>query len=214
MLRKLLSFIFPQTIYTISSPINGEIKVITFWGQNKLVVNNHTQSGEYVEDLLGKGLTIITNKMNNQANILILGLGGGSVMKKINRYFQSASTVGVEIDPIMIELGKKYLHLNSAKNLDIINEDAFQFVKNSQAVKFDLIIVNLYIGNRFSPNAEHENFLRQLKNLRKSDGVLFFNRLYFDDFKSKTDDFIKTLRSVFPNIQTHKIISHLLIFAY
>ena len=64
-------------------------------------------------------------KSDDIKKILVLGLGAGSIVKVINKYFPKSKITAVEIDPMMVEIGKKHFDLEKARNLEIIIGDAF-----------------------------------------------------------------------------------------
>ena len=157
---KLFSFFFPQKISQTDSSINGKIEVVEQFGKRSIRVQGLEQSGPMVEKIWEKGIKQVQSSLrlrSGQAkskvkSCLILGLGGGLAVKIINKYFPKAKILGIEIDPIMIELGKKYLNLSEYKNLEIKIADAFNWVQKSggsnHQTKFDLILIDLYFGKR------------------------------------------------------------------
>lgn len=206
---------FPKTIAKVTSAINGEISVVEQFGKRKIVVSNLTQSGPLAEKVWSIGLqhvNMLTCYDPGIRNILILGLGGGSLAKLINKYFPKAKTIGVEIDPIMIDLGKKYLNLSNFKNLKIKIDDATNFVKKTNE-KFDLIFVDLYIGNKIPENCQTENFLKNLKKILTKKGVIIFNRLYFKNHIFEAKIFLDKLRKIFNDLTCKKVLTNLLVFA-
>jgi spermidine synthase len=61
--------------------------------------------------------------------ILILGVGGGSVIKTlVDEIKFKGSITGVEIDPEIINIANTYFKLDEIKNLTIVIDDAFEFV--------------------------------------------------------------------------------------
>src|SRR3989344_4139512 len=118
------------------SPYNGHLKVVRTWGMGTYIQSNGlTQSGGIVETIWKSTLNQIKNK--NVTNILMLGLGGGTVAKLLRKKYPDAKITGVEIDPMMVELGRKYLKLDDY-DVDVKITDANSFlIKNK---KYDLII--------------------------------------------------------------------------
>lgn len=209
--RFLLSFFYPYPITRVHSKINGDIKVVKFFGKNRIIAGNHTQSGEYVEDLLGRALDKIPTKEIH--HILLLGLGGGSVIKRINSLYPQANIVGVEIDPAMVDIGKKYLDLERAKNLEVVIEDAFSYVKKAKKNAYDVIIVDLFLGIDFPKQAESDEFLTNLASLLAPHGTIIVNRLYTGQQENEVDAFVNKMKHHFKRVETQKVYSHLLIIS-
>lgn len=168
--------IFPRTIYKTRSKINGEIVVKEQFGQYTLQVQGLIQSGGIVKNIWQKPLSKIRNQKNTFRKVLILGLGGGTVVQLIKVHWPKAKIVGVEIDSEIIKIGKKYFNLGKASNLKIVEDNAFNFVTKTQG-KVDLIIVDMYLGKNYPPNAEKDEFLENVKNILSQKGVAIFNRL-------------------------------------
>lgn len=209
----LRSYIGPQILETTHSDVNGEIIVQKFFGRNRISVGGLTQSGEYVADLLGKAVRDISRQKKNIQKILVLGIGGGSAIAEINRSIPSAHIVGVEIDAEMITMGKKYLYLHKAQNLSLIIDDAVDFLTKKNKDRFDVIIVDIYLGYRVPKTVESETFLAAIHSHLRDSGIFLCNRLYFDPYKKVTDDFIEKLKTIFSAVKTRKIYSNLLIFS-
>lgn len=209
----LLSFISPQRLEIVHSKINGTITVDTFFGHKRILVGGLTQSGEYVADLLSRGLNLAKKRLKNSQKILLLGLGGGSVVAAINRAFPDADIIGVEVDPQMITLGKKYFGLAAKRNLHIVNADAMNYCTAKKNQLFDIIISDVYIGYESPKKLESAKFLQALLHLLTNDGILICNRLYFGRYREMSETFVTALKGVFPHVETKKMLSNLLILA-
>lgn len=199
----------------INSPINGHIQVSNFLGKPRIFINNMLQSGGLIESIWRKGIKRLQDyKITRVQRVLILGLGGGTLAQLINKTFPQADIVGVEIDPVMIKLGRKYFKLDKIKNLKIINKDAIKFINHYPLVinHFDLILVDLYLGNKFPIQAESLQFLKNLKKLTNKNGIIIFNRLFEKKDRKQVEEFIKKLDRYFDKIKLQRAFSNLLIF--
>jgi len=146
----MFDWLYPQTVEKVNSSINGEIKITKSRGRYSVWVNKFEQSGPmYVETIWRKALQGLSLLKQGESliNVLILGLGCGTLVKLITKKWPKAKIVGVEVDPVMIGLAKKYFALGQNKNLKIVCADAKQYIKSANK-KFDLILVDAYIGNQ------------------------------------------------------------------
>jgi len=213
-----LSYFFPQTIEEINSPINGKIKVIKYFNRFSIQVDNLSQSGGLVEQLWNSGLKKIHNSKFMIHNSLILGVGGGTIIKLLNKHFPDAKITGIEIDPLMIDIARKYFQLNNSKNLKIIISDAIKWVyqnsQKSKSAKFDLIIVDLYIGQNIPTRLKDNYLLTSLNNLLSPNGVVIINHLRNKKNAIEVENFVKTLNSIFPKVIIHKPLVNYLLFCY
>ena len=64
--------------------------------------------------------------------ILVLGVAGGTIIRLLHDAYPTAEIIGVDIDRVMIELGKKYFGLKNIPKLTFIVDDAKDFVMKSQ----------------------------------------------------------------------------------
>ncbi|MBI4034927.1 MAG: hypothetical protein HY381_00835 [Candidatus Chisholmbacteria bacterium] len=97
----------------------------------------------------------------------------------------------------MIELGEKYFDLRQLKNLRVVRRDAFEWLGSNRG-KFDLILVDLYLGRRVPKRAETRKFLYRLRDrLKTKRGAILFNRLKLKDLKINNEQFRQGLEKVF-----------------
>lgn len=207
--------IFPRTVYKTKSKISGEIVVQEQLGLYTLHVQNLIQSGGIVKGIWKKPLHFVQGKPF-VSKCLMLGLGGGTVVQLIKLQFPQAKIVCIEIDPEIIKIGKKYFGLGKIADLETVEIDAFEWVRiqaqsqhkntsdggprgllRGERRKFDLIIVDLYLGDKFPPQAEKDKFLAKVKNLLSKGGMTIFNRLRSDE----TENFEKKLKKYFSSVK-------------
>ena len=190
----------------VDSPMNGKLVVMRnfAWG-TYIQINKLTQSGGVVKAVWKTTLKKISHQAINHC--LILGLGGGSAAQLVRKNWPEAKIVGVEIDPLMIELGAKYLELGTSA-VDIKIEDAFRFVKKEskqslplRGGKYDLILVDTYVGDEFPRKFESEEFLKLVKKLLSQRGIVIFNRLYYGEKRKEAVKMLKKLEKVFPGVE-------------
>ena len=189
------------------SPINGRITVARSLGLGTYIqVEGLTQSGGVVENIWKQTLRKVKSKKEEGITrsaikrCLILGLGGGTAAKVIRKLWPEAKITGVEIDPIMIELGKKYLGLD----LDDIYIGDAEGVGKRLKVKgkrYDLILVDTYLGDQFPAGFESESFLKLILRLLRPEGTAVFNRLYYGEKRPEAVKFGEKLKKVFPNVE-------------
>jgi spermidine synthase len=166
------------------SKYNGHLKVIKTLGMGTYIqAGGLTQSGGIVETIWKSTLKQIKD---NCENILVLGLGGGTLAKLLRKKYPKAKITGVEIDPIMIELGKKYLDLDKYDiNIKIMNANKFKFGL------YDLVIVDTYLGDQVVDIARSDLAMAK---------ITIFNRLYFGDKRPDTVRFGNKLEKIFKKV--------------
>jgi spermidine synthase len=75
--------------------------------------------------------------------VAILGNGAGTTARAYGHFFPDAHVDGVEIDPALEEVGRRYFGLDSNPNLTVHNEDARPWLHRSSG-GYDVIMVDAY----------------------------------------------------------------------
>ena len=200
-----------EKIDSFNSPINGEIFVYEdLFGKRSMRIGGVSQSGGLVIDIWKKSVGEIRNLKLEIRNCLILGLGCGSAARLVSQKWPEVKITGVEIDQKVVEVGKKYFRLDKIKNLKIIIGDALKI--KSTGEKWDLILIDLYLGQNLPKEAESEKFISGLKNILNKNGIIVFNRFNWGKYKKEAQGFKEKLKEYFPQVWTKKTVSNLLIF--
>ena len=141
-MKRLLSYIYPVT-KTIDSKYSGKLEITWYNGKKHLNSANANYSYGSLQSILKFGLKKINlSKVNS---VLILGLGGGSVIETLRQDFNYSGLIeAIEIDPVIIDIAKTEFGIEQNETLKIHCADAYEFVKDHSKT-FDLIIVDLYI---------------------------------------------------------------------
>ncbi len=108
-------------------------------------------------------------------DVCILGLGAGVAVKLLNQFYDIERIVGVDIDPVVVDLGKRFFDLND-DNLEIRIQDAAEYVQESSEV-FDLILIDAFKGNAIDPRCSCREFYAHVIRHLKPDGVVLINRV-------------------------------------
>lgn len=187
-----------------NSAINGKIQVVKSFGLGTYIqVEGLTQSGGVVRGVWKTTLKKLKNEKAKTTKCLILGLGAGSAANLVRKYWPRAKITGVEIDTAMVELGKKYLKLGDA-GAEIVIKDAYDFLTARNSFperKYDLILVDLYIGHNVPEKFTTEAFIQHVKSLLTEEGKAVFNRLYIDEKRKEVEKFHRKLIHAFRKVR-------------
>jgi len=218
MIKKLKHFFTYELIKKTHSPINGTIKVVYAFNRPRLIIGDMVQSGGMVKQIWEKAIFKF-KKDNPHAkvkNILIIGLGCGDCAFSIQKHFPQAKMTGIEIDKHVINVAKCHFNLASVKNLNIAIADGIQYVaekaKQKKPQKYDLVIIDVYLGKKMPKPFKTKKFLNNLIKLLNKDSTIIFNHLFFKHHKQKAKEFITTLESIFSNISLQRTAANMLIF--
>lgn len=191
----------PEIIKTFTSKYNSKIQLIKFMGKYRLDMGDLTQSGPIIEDIWQSSLKKFIPEGFSPKNILILGFCTGSAARIIKRKYSDCQIIGVEIDPVVIDIAKTYFKTDQINNLKIINSNAIDYLnKLNPTDKFDVILIDCYLGHQIPHQFEDLNTLKKIKSITK---ILLLNRLYWDNHKIKTIQFIEKIQKRF-TIITHR----------
>lgn len=186
-----------------SSKYNGEIVVMRDLAFGTYIkVGGLTQSGNLIKQIWR---TTIKKTKIDKLNIksgLLLGLGGGSIVHVWRKFWPEIVITAVDIDRKMVEMGEKYMKLDT-RDIDLIISDAWKVVKNLKAkgATFDLIGVDLYCGDVYPDKFENPKFPGILRELISDVGVVIFNRLYYGEKRPMSVKFGRMLEKIFTEVK-------------
>lgn len=183
------------------------------WANGELVLDTENTNYSYgsLQRILRYGLRNIGYenilKMNH---ILLLGVAGGSVVKTlVDEIEYKEKITGVEIDSEMIQIANQYFNLNQIKQLEVVIDDAFEFVLKTKD-RYNLIIIDIFEDTHM-PNFLFEKFfLDRICTLLKDNGYVLFNTMILDEAHNvRNRKYISEVNSelfttkMLPRIETH-----------
>lgn len=146
--------------------------------------------------------------IGNIRRVLVLGVGGGAVIRQLEHFLKPVQVVGVEINPVHIEVAEKFFGLADS-GVELHHADAADWVRRFRGERFDMIIDDLYGEEHGEPVrgvAADTSWARQLLKRLNPGGVLVSNFIssrelhdsaYLSDAKIK-DRFISAFRLTTP----------------
>ena len=210
MVKRILSYLLPIKIYQKKSSISKNLEVT--WNNGQLVLDSENTNYSYgsLERILRKGLLYIGfDRIKKFENVLVLGVAGGSVIKTLTQEVKFKGKItGVEIDETAVEIAKKFFQLDQIPNLNLVVDDAFEFVLKTKE-KYDLIIIDVFQDTKM-PNFLFEDFfINRINFLLKVNGFILFNTmvLNFSDrkrnatYKNKFDSNYSV--RMYPKVEVH-----------
>jgi len=111
----------------------------------------------------------------NIKKVLILGLGAGTCARQMLHYRPDLHVEGVELDPDIVRVGKKYFGLDVSK-ITVHNQDAIAFLQSCKK-KYDYIIVDAFIHGNLGLQFTSSDFYTLVKKHLNANGVVGINYL-------------------------------------
>ncbi len=193
-----------------NSSISKSLEVT--WNNGQLVLDSKNTNYSYgsLQRILRKGLKHIGFKrIRNFNSVVVLGVAGGSVIQTlVDEIKYKGKITGVEIDKDILEIAQKYFKLDAIKTLELVVEDAFEFVLKTKD-KYDLIIIDIFQDTTM-PNFLFEDFfINRINFLLNTNGFILFNTMVISEkdrirnlnYKTKFDENY-SLR-MYPKVEEH-----------
>jgi spermidine synthase len=210
MIKRLLSYCLPIKVYETPSKTSTNLEVT--WNNGYLVLDSKNTNYSFgsLQRALKKGLKYIGyERIKSFESILVLGVAGGSVIETLKKDVKFDGIItGVEIDATVVDIANKYFGLSKYDNLEIVIDDAFEFVLKTKDT-YDLIIIDIF-QDTIMPNFLFEDyFINRINFLLNVNGFILFNTmaLQYKDrrrnaiYKSKFDNNYSV--RLYPKIEEH-----------
>ncbi|MDH5300411.1 MAG: hypothetical protein OEW58_03510 [Gammaproteobacteria bacterium] len=152
-----------------------------------------------VWDLLS--LPVFFSPLENFQRILLLGVGGGAVIRQLEHVLHAPEIVGVDIDRIHLRVAKKFFAIGD--HTQLVHADAQQWLTNYQGAPFDLIIDDLFGDDDGEPSraiAADRSWMSLLHQHLTPRGTLICNFVSREEFRNCGALCDSKLWSHYPNI--------------
>ncbi len=106
--------------------------------------------------------------------VLIVGLGGGSLVKRMWRDYPDMTIDVAEIDPEVIDAAERYFEMPSDARIRIFAEDGRRFLKRADET-YDIIVMDAYHADALPSHLTTAEFFAEAKQRLAPDGVLIYN---------------------------------------
>lgn len=138
---------------------------------------------------------------------LVVGLGGGAMMRFLNHFFPEVRVDVVEIDPAIVAIAEKYFGTRSRPGTRIFTEDGFEYLRRTTE-RYGVIYMDAFLkpGAGTDPTGvplrlKTIEFLRSLHRLLEPGGLVVFNI----NVSPETPTDIANIRAAFPSVDVFRI---------
>ncbi len=213
-LNKMISYFHEISLEKANSPYNPYLEVLLVKGRHQLITKNAIYSFDDKYDNFFQSFNNIKWETTPFKNILLLGLGLGSVILMLEKNFgQRFDYSCVEIDPEIIRLAHKYTLNTLESPISVYQTDAETFVKIDQN-QYDLILMDVFQNAKVPKKFNQLNFLENLKSKLASNGLLLYNRMNESkEDKALNTAFAQSFQKIFPDYKTLKVKDNLMFYS-
>ena len=109
--------------------------------------------------------------------VLVLGVGGGAVIRQLQRYVEPEHIVGVELNPVHLEVARRFFGVDD-KVAELHQAEAVEWLAQYDGPPFDMIIEDLFGEQNGEPVRAvkaDSNWCNALSRHLARDGVLVMN---------------------------------------
>jgi spermidine synthase len=131
--------------------------------------------------------------------MLIIGLGGGSIPKKVQKEFPHMEIDAVEIDPEVIKMAKDFFHVKENKLLRLHAQDGRLFMARTPH-QYDIILLDAYFTDAMPFHLATREFFELAQRKLTPNGIVVANLISAVTGPSGkiVRSFARTQRQVFP----------------
>ncbi|HEX8983175.1 MAG TPA: fused MFS/spermidine synthase [Ktedonobacterales bacterium] len=130
----------------------------------------------------------------------VVGLAAGTVAKQYTEVFGPTPIDGVEIDPAIVAVGRRYFAMNEP-NLHVTIADGRTFMRFSHDT-FDVVMVDAYKPPYIPFQLTTTEFFAEAKAHMSPNGVMVLNTTHVGSDYRLVHAFVNTLLRVFPSVYT------------
>jgi len=133
--------------------------------------------------------------------VLAIGLGGGSVVKRMWRDYPEMRIDAVEVDPEVVDVAYELFNLPRDERIRVIVGDGREVLRCSNDT-YDVVIVDAFDDDRIPPHLLTEQFLYEVRDHLSPDGVVVYNVIgsVHGDHSKPFRSFYRTLANVWGNV--------------
>ena len=200
------SFGSEQPIAHYPSKIGPDIEVSLINGRYQINAGSVNYSYGPLHDAFRRYFNQDPPVSGKHSPILILGFGGGSIATILRRELEMPNPItGVELDEMMIKAGQEHFDLKKLTDVDIVIDDAFEFIKKCEQI-FSLIAVDLYINSKVPVKFMQPGFIAEISRRLEPGGKFVFNKLVSDNQDQAELKQLEILfKSYFDEVKTFKV---------
>jgi len=132
------------------------------------------------------GLPVLYRRRQATRRILVLGVGGGAVIRQLEMLVPFESLTALEIDPVHVDVARRWFGVNDAR-VSLFEADAIAWVQHYTGEPFDLVIDDLFghaSGQPVRARALTPEWVALLRGITTRDGLTVVNCVESDELSN------------------------------
>jgi spermidine synthase len=105
---------------------------------------------------------------------LAIGLGGGTVVKRMWRDYPAMRIDAVEMDPAVVDVARRYFELPEDERIRVFVDDGRRFAETCSDT-YDIIVIDAFDGDELPPPLADEGFMLALRQRLSPRGAVIYN---------------------------------------
>jgi len=133
----------------------------------------------------------------------IIGLAAGTIAHQFTRVYGPVPIDGVEIDPAIVDVGRKYFGMNEA-NLQVHVQDGRTFLETTSA-QYDVVAIDAFQQPYIPFQLTTREFFTTIRSHLSSTGVVALNTAHTTHDYRLVQAFINTMSVIFPSVYVFNV---------
>jgi spermidine synthase len=133
----------------------------------------------------------------------IIGLAAGTIAHQFTQVYGPVPIDGVEIDPAIVDVGRKYFDMNEP-NLHVYIQDGRTFLATTQA-QYDLVAIDAFQQPYIPFQLTTREFFSTIRSHLSPTGVVVLNTGHTTHDFRLVQAFVNTMSQVFPRVYTFNV---------
>jgi len=130
--------------------------------------------------------------------VAIIGLAAGTIAHQFTKVYGQVSIDGVEIDPSIVDVGRKYFAMNEP-NLHVHIQDGRTYLETTQA-QYDVVAIDAFQQPYIPFQLTTHEFFSTIRSHLSSTGVVALNTAHTPHDYRLVQAFVNTMSKVFPSV--------------
>jgi spermidine synthase len=144
--------------------------------------------------------------------VLIIGLGAGILPNVFSNILPDAEITVVEIDPVMVEIARRFFGFRTTDRVTVVEDDGAVFVRTAkrEGASYDLVLLDAFSGDGLPTHLVSREFLSEIKAIIGQYGVLAANILSAEDVFRNISSNFRSVYSEYILLQAKKkLVQHI-----